>query len=347
MKKLTVLITATGSPYSLGLIDCLKNNFEKREIDIICTDMIQQPLIHLKADKFYLLPSGNSKNYITSLLKICNKNKVDVIIPKHILELSSISKNLDLFQSHGIFPTISNNNSIKKTVDKFEVYELLKKNKISVPDYFLINNKKQYLESLKKLGYPKKTVCFKPSKQSFSGGARGFRILRKSNSIHDILLRQKPGTKEIDYETTLRLFDHKDLDLLLMEYVSGIHYSVHVFAENGKMKYCVPIKAKRKDHAYISEGTIHQNKKLESISKKLVKLFNFHSNVNFQFAFQKNTPKLIEINPRMSASINFSNYAGINLPYLAVKQALGETLPKKNITYGAKMIRYGTSIFYK
>jgi len=78
-----------------------------------------------------------------------------------------------------------------------------------------------------------------------------------------------------------------------------------------------------------------------------VKLFNFHSNVNFQFAFQKNTPKLIEINPRMSASIHFSNYGGINLPYLAVKQALGETLPKKNITYGAKMIRYGTEIFYK
>jgi len=73
--KISVLITASGSLAATSLIDCLKNNDEKRTVRVVCTDVYEQPILHYKADSFHLLPKGNSKNYIKSLINICKKEK--------------------------------------------------------------------------------------------------------------------------------------------------------------------------------------------------------------------------------------------------------------------------------
>jgi len=347
-KKVCVLLTSSGAPYTSGIIDFLKNNYEKRKIRIVCTDVKDQALMHYKADQFHLIPHGKSKNFIKKMIEVCKKEKVDVVIPRSAWELLSLSKNLELLNSKGISVAVSDVKTIQQTIDKYHVYKILKENKIPVPNFVLIQNQKEFVKALKKLGYPKKTICFKPSKQYSSGGSRGFRILRNTNSIGDIILTQKKDSAEIDYETAKKVFSKKTIEMLIMEYVSGIHYSVHVFADHGKMLYCVPLEVKRPSHAYFGEGVITRNQKLTKISQKLVELFNFHSNVNFQFIISKNNiPKLIEINPRMSASINLPSYGGINMPYLAVKQAIGEGLPKLKINYGRKMIRYQTQLFIK
>ena len=64
-------------------------------------------------------------------------------------------------------------------MDKEKTFSKLKKIGINIPNYYKVKNYSEFLTSLKKLGYPKKDVCFKPSRYSQSGGARGFRILRK------------------------------------------------------------------------------------------------------------------------------------------------------------------------
>ena len=48
-----------------------------------------------------------SKNYIKSLIKICEKEKIDVVLPCAGSEILQISKNLDLFKSKKIFPAVS------------------------------------------------------------------------------------------------------------------------------------------------------------------------------------------------------------------------------------------------
>jgi len=346
--KVCVLLTSSGAPYTSGIIDFLKNNYEKRKIKVVCTDVNDQALMHYKADRFHLVPHGKSKNFIKKLIEVCKKEKVDVILPRSGWELLSIAKNLELLKSKGISAAVSDFKTIQKTIDKYNVYKVLQENKLPVPDFVLIHNKREFAKAIKKLGYPKKTICFKPSKQYSSGGSRGFRILRKKNSISDIVLTKKLDSVEIDYETAIKVFDKKNTEMLIMEYVSGIHYSVHVFADHGKMLYCVPLRVKRPDHAYFVEGVITRNPKLAKISEKFVQLFNFHSNVNFQFIISKNNvPKLIEINPRMSASVNLPSFGGINMPYLAVKQALGQRLPKMKINYGRKIIRYQTQLYLK
>ena len=233
--EIKVLLTASGGIHALGVIDCLKNNYEKRKIKIICTDMEEKELLKNKADGFYIVPKGNSKKFINTILKICQKEKIDIIIPGNADEILSISKNIKLFNLRNIKTTISNFNNLNIILNKEKTYSKLKKIGINIPEYYRIKNYKEFLQAIKKLGYPKKNICFKPSKYSESGGTRGFRILRQKNSAKKIILHKKPDSVEIDFETTKSALKNTGpIDLLVMEYLPGDEFSTYVFAEKGK-----------------------------------------------------------------------------------------------------------------
>jgi len=348
LKEISVLLTASGSLATPSIINCLKNNYEQRKVKVVCSDIVDQPVIHYMAHHFHLLPKGNSQKYIECLIKLCKKEKIDVVLPCSGSEISSISKNLDLLKSNKIIPAVSDFDTIKITMDKFAVFQLLKKHKIPQPKTFLIHNRKEFDKALEFLGYPKKPVCFKPSKFNSSGGGRGFRIIRNNNSIQDIILNQKPGSVEIDYETSLRLFQNKNLELLVMEYLPSHEYSVHILAKNGKTIYCVPFHKKRTIYGQSFECKVLANDECTTISKKIVKILNFNYNVNLQFKLsERGRPKLMEINPRIGGGTSVPAAAGVNLPYLSVKLALGENLPPKKIIYKTTMLRHWKELFVR
>ena len=69
-------------------------------------------------------------------------------------------------------------------------------------------------------------------------------------------------------------------------------------------------------------------------------------NVNIQFKNSKNgQAKLIEVNPRIGGTIVLPAVSGINLPYFAVKQSLGEKIPLKKQIKKTKMIRYWKELY--
>ena len=347
MKEISILLTSAGGLGTPSIIDCLKNNYEKRKVRIICTDMNDQPIIHYKADGFYLLPQGNSRKYIDSLLKICKKEKINLIIPNSGREILTISRNIHLLNSNKIYATVPDYNAVIKTMSKYTTFEILQENKILVPDFYLVNNKRDFCRAITSLGYPDRTICFKPANYTLSGGARGFRILKSVNSIDDIILRNKPDSPQVDYETALRLFTkNKKLDLLVMEYLPGSEYSVYVLANNGKMEYCIPQLRQRLEQSYSFEAIVKKNNKISTLCKKIIKIMNLNYNVNIQIKLSKSGKlKIIEINPRMGGSIALSAAAGVNLPYFGIKLALKEKLPRHKIIYNTKMIRYWKELF--
>jgi len=347
VKKISVLLTAAGGFGTPGTIDCLKNNKDGRKIRVVCSDMVDQPIIHFKADKFYLLPKGNSKIYLKKLIKICKKEKINVIMPGSSPEIRIISKNIKKLRSQKIVPTVCKFDVIKKIMSKRTTYEILKKNNIPVPKFYHIKNEDEFKLAIRKLGYPKKEICFKPSSYLLSGGSRGFRILRKKNSVEKIILMNKPGSVEVDYDTALRVVKKmNNVDLLIMEFLPGVEYSVYVLGNKGKMEYCVPHIRQRLEQHFSFEAEVKKNKKIFEICKKVTEILNLDYNVNIQIRLSsQGKPKIIEINPRMGGTISLSAAAGINLPYLSIKLALNEKLPKRKIMYNTKMIRYWKELF--
>lgn len=54
----------------------------------------------------------------------------------------------------------------------------------------------------------------------------------------------------------------------------------------------------------------------------------------------------MEINPRLPAGVAVQAMAGINFPYLRIKQLLGEDLPDCKVIEGYQMQFYNREIFY-
>ncbi len=53
----------------------------------------------------------------------------------------------------------------------------------------------------------------------------------------------------------------------------------------------------------------------------------------------------MDINPRITATVSLFAAAGLNLPYLRIKQLLNETLPKCEVHYGTRLKRRYDEIF--
>jgi len=345
-KTITVLLTASGGLGIPSIITCLKNNPEKKKIRVICADISDVPLLHFIADGFHILPRGNSTNYVKSLISLCRKENINVVIPGSGTEIFIISKNIEKFESNNIRVTISNHNSLRILQSKNSTYKFLEENGIPVPNFYSVHNKKEFLKYSKILQYPRFPICFKPSQYSASGGARGFRILRKNNSIYTSILHDKPGSVEIDYDTTLKLFSMNKLDMLLMEYLPGEEYSVYVLCNRGKMEYCIPQLRQKLQQFYSFEATVKKNRTINQVCKNIVEKLELDHNINIQMKLSHNRiPKVIEINPRMGGSISLSVAAGVNLPYYSVKLALNEKLPIKKITNNVRMNRYWKELF--
>ena len=330
-----------------SLIYCLRKNFDQRNIKIICTDVNDQPIIRHFADSFYLLPKGNSKNYIKSLISICKTENIDVILPCSSLEVFTISRNYKLLKSKKITAPISEYNFLKKMIYKHKIYQILEK-QFPTPKYFIVKNKREFLKSISKLGFPKKKICFKPSYYLSSDGMRGFRILSSSNSLVNTILKKKPNSQEIDFDTSLRFFEKNKTKFLVMEFLPGDHYSVYGLANYGDLIYCVPLHHKEMKDGNGIVINPEKNEVLEKFCKKIAQEFNLNGNFEVEFRNGKDgKPKFVEINPRIATGIGATLPGGLNLPYLSVMLALGEKLPKKNFRYNYTLLKYWNQLSIK
>jgi carbamoyl-phosphate synthase large subunit len=344
MNDLTVMVTAAGNQYMLGLADCLKNNGE-RNIRIVGTDMNNDPTILQMMDKMYQVPSATSSDYIEKLIEICKKEKVDILIPVMSAELPALVKYKTKFEEIGTKVSISNSESIYITNNKFRLYRFMRDNGMYVPKFCSINNVNELDNAFKKVGYPNNAVCIKATELS---GSRGIRIIDPNKTRSDILLGEKPNSFYISYDELKNILSERITfpEMMVMEALPGKEFSVDLVADNGTILYM----AARKSNSIIAsipmDATIFHEPEAYNICRKLIKLLNFDGNADFDFKYDKNNkPVLMEINPRVAATMAIFKYGGMNLPYLRIKQLMGEKLPEINIKIGINMKRRYLEMF--
>lgn len=132
-----------------------------------------------------------------------------------------------------------------------------------------------------------------------------------------------------------------------MEYLPGREFSVYAISDNGKMAYCVPnLRESMMGPRTFGASTQDANGEIARICKSVLEKFRLSYNTNIQLKESDDEKlKLVEINPRMGGSIALPSAAGINLPYMAVKMALGESIPPNLKQAHVRMVRYVKEIF--
>lgn len=344
MREVVILSSACGAMFMPGFFKCLKENGE-RKIKIIGVDIVNDPFLGELIDKYYKVPNYNNENYVDKLLEICKKEEVDIFFPHISMELPIILEKIEAFKNIGVRVAITDNNTLYIANNKLKLYDFMKEKKLKVPEYYKIRNSKDLEKYSKKLGFPEKKVVVKIAESS---GSRGVRIINNNFSRAEIFLNQKPGSLNISMEEMYKTLDEcsKLPDTVVMEYIPGCEYTVDLLAEKGKTLYIAGRRNYESSMSIAMATYIEKKQTAYKLCEDIVSLLELDGNIGFDFMLDENdNPILTDLNPRITATIILYKEGGLNLPYLRVKQLLGEELPKVNIKYGIEMKRKYLDIF--
>ena len=344
LKDITVLVSACGYQFMPGLADCLKNNGE-RNVRIIGTDMNYDETILQMVDAFYQVPKAKDPSYCDVVLEICEKEKVDIILPTMSAELIPLLDNLDRFNEKDVVVSISNRRSIEVTNNKLKFYEFMRDNCLPMVDFYSVNNVEEMKTAFDKLGYPGKPVCVKALESS---GSRGIRIIDPDKSRFDILFNEKPNSFYISYEELIEILSEKKEmpQMVAMEALNGEEFSVDLVADNGRILYMCARQSNVIVASIPQVATLFEDKKAYKICEDVVRLLELDGNADFDFRYDRdNNPVLMEVNPRIAATMAIFKAGGMNLPYLRIKQLLKEELPECRAKCGLKMVRRYIDMF--
>lgn len=276
---MNILVTAIGSMSAQTVLEQLSRI---QDSFIIGTDIYPQSWqVNLDlVTKFYQLPKAVEESYINEILKICNTHGIKYLIPLTDPEVDVLSANRIKFENNNIVLCISGKETITKCRDKIIVEKDFKNiSSVNViPSY---------------------------SKEEINDEAIYPIIAKPKNG------RSSEGLYMLKNNKWLTIIENKD-DYIFQPYIQGQVITVDVIREkNGKS-----VSIARKELTRTSNGAgltvevIKKDAMLEHSITTIIDELNIVGCVNLEFLQKDNTYYLMDINPRFSAGVGFSLFAG-------------------------------------
>ena len=311
MKALTVLVSASGAPGTAALLRGLRENGE-RSVRLVGTDMSERSVGRHLCDAFHLVPAGSDPGFADAILDVVELEGVDAVLPQSSFDLEGLAEHRDRFP---VPVLVSRPDTIRRSNDKAESYELLHRLGVPAPDFRRVNGAAAVEAAARELGYPERPVCFKPV---FSSGSRGFRVLDPTVDRAHQLLHERPGSVAMRLEEAVELLPAEGgPDLLVMELAAGGERTIDGIADGERVLLGHP-KTREAMRAGLAMFFVTlEDAGLMELADRIVAELAIEHFFNIQLVGEH----VIEINPRISTIVYQED---LNLPYLGVKHALGE-----------------------
>jgi carbamoyl-phosphate synthase large subunit len=328
----TILVTAAGAPGSARLLRALRENGE-REVRLVGVDMSERSVGRHVCDAFHTVPPGADPAFPDAVLEIVARERVDVVLPQSSHDLPQLAARREDFP---VPVLVSAPETVRLSNDKAETYALLQRIGVHCPEFRRVTGAAGVEAAALELGYPDVPVCFKPV---FSSGSRGFRILDPAVDRMRQLLYERPGSLTIRLEEAVALLPEDGLDLLVMELATGGERTIDGIADGdrvvlGHAKTREAMRAGLAMHFVTLDAP-----DLDEIAGPIVRELGIEWFFNIQLVGEH----VIEVNPRISTIVYQED---LNLPWLAVKRALGEVSDddlralRRHVRPGRTALRY-------
>lgn len=287
----------------------------------------------------FVVPTLDDPEFIPAMLDICRENEIDVIFPISSIDLEIMSKHKDDFEAIGTKVSILPYDKLTVANNKAELH---KRFSDIMPDEIsthYIDDALAFLSSHRK-------VCCKLADMC---GGKGFAVVDDEKCL-DVSLFHRFGKKHyISKDQLLKIIQRRDHEVLLQEYHEGLDYTVSLLADHGRVTHMVGYVGYLLEFGSIMFGEIKDNENAFRIAERLVKELELDGNIGIDFILKDDgSVVLLEINPRINASLPFVAKAGCNMAYLRMLQLMGEDVSNLpcSVEQGLKMKKYfGTRYF--
>jgi len=315
---LRILLTAIGK--RVQLIKHLK-----KENYIIGVDKDELIPGRYFVNSFFTIPEIGDMTYISALLTICEREKIDLLIPLFEKEFLILDSNREEFENLGTTLLLSNRPILEICNDKWNTYNFFKENSISTAKTCLIEDVEDKNINMK---FP---LILKP--------------------------REGMGSKGIFFARNKQELSHLSINLknyIVQEMVEGTEYTMDVLCDlEGKVLSIVPrqrlevragevVKSKSVKDIDLIEKTLDLVDKLNSKNDNgAIGPMNIQCIVN-----EKKDMRFIEINPRFGGGVPLTFESGVDYGRVLREMTMGQEIePMLGNFKESIMLRFDDAIF--
>ena len=238
---------------------------------------------------------------------------------------------------------MSSLDSLKIANNKARLCEFATVNGLGSPRFKKLDKLADLHTAAEALGFPTHPVVLKPDTGT---GSQGVKV------IHN---RLNPGWRLIDRNNReVEMFEVERWlaelsvwpSMHLYEYLPGVEYSVDVLCKEGEVLAHVTRLRHTSFYGMATHAQVVNEPLIAELACRIIAKIGLSYVVNVQFKCDLDgNPKLMEINPRIPGTIGLTVAAGVNMPYLAIKLALGEMIETGLPMIGLHIMRYWTGIY--
>ena len=317
MKEVNVLILSAGR--RVELVKCFK---EARDLlgikgKVVAVDISNTAPALYHADCFHLVSRISEDDYIDSIIEVCKKEDIHLIIPTIDTELQKLADNKGYIESKTNAKIhISSKDVIEICRDKYNTQAFFEENGFGVPRLIT----KDDIDN-KNYNFP---LFIKP--------------LNGSSSIN---------TFKVSNEKELDFFLEYVPSPLVQELIEGEEFTVDVFTDfDGNPITIVPRVRLATRGGEVAKGLVKKDQEIIEIIKQVIEKLKPLGHITIQCMKTKNGIKFIEINPRFGGGAPISIKAGANSPKYLYQLLLGETLVyHEDFEDGVLGLRHDEAVF--
>jgi len=308
MKEMNILVSAIGSMSSEAVVSSLRKIAGAK---LIGCDIYDREWIYPSrlVDVFYQVPRADSAGYVDELLDICLRENVRYVLPLTDLEVDALSLRRNIFEKNGITLCISSDDVVR-----------ISRNKKLFQEYLSGTEDLQLLPTFTFDMLPDMPVGPLIAKPKIGRSSEGQMIVDGRHQIATLI---------------------KDKDKYIFQpFLTGTVVTVDIVRDSFGNFFFIP----REELLRTPNGAgttvrLLNNGQIAKSVCAIVSRLSFMGCVNVEFLYDGESYYLMDINPRFSAGIAFSQTTGYDFVLNHMKAFRGD-----RIDHG---IGYDSKVLYK
>jgi len=315
--KINILITSVSR--KVWLVKAFKDALRQEGVDgkVISADINNLSAGLYVSNRYYLVPPSYDQSFIPTILGICKKENIKLVIPTRDGELLLFAKSKEKFEKQGTHVMVSNPEIIEICNDKYKFYQFLLKNNIPTP--------KTYLS------------------EQIDFSSTHYPLFVKA--------RYGSGSKsvfKVENEEELKFFINYVPSPVIQEFANGKEYTIDLLSDfNGKVVTVIPRERIETFCGESYKGKTIKDMKMIEYAKNLAEKLGTIGHITIQCIKNDEGIKFIEVNPRFGGGAILGIKSGANTPLLILRLINGKRIEpqigefKENLI----MLRYTEDLF--
>ncbi|MFG2602981.1 ATP-grasp domain-containing protein [Streptomyces sp. NPDC048514] len=296
-------------------MDQLRRNPSDRAVEIHATHADPDSPVLAAADTADLEPEGLSPaGYVEYALDQCARRGIDVFVPR--LHQAAIVAHRADFAAAGTALLAPTPEAVAVFEDKATAYEAVRSVGVPVPPWWRVRTADELRCAVEELESSGHKACFKPAA---GAGGVGFRVItRTSCSLADLAGFPGPYVR-LDSVIEALTRAEEPVDWLVMPRLDQPEVSVDCLTgTDNRLRLAVGrTKNGRRRGFTLDERWLEP-------ARLVAEGFGLHHLSNIQFRMFGDRPVLLDVNTRPAGGLHQLSLCGINVPWAAVRLALGE-----------------------